>query len=78
MKEKTGPDFAEPSVDGLFRGFGRKMRKLNGKEGFSPRNEGVFKGGYHQKPSIYQHFSDFFFVISWTAFFKIYICIKIG
>jgi hypothetical protein len=36
------------------------------------------KKGYHQKPSIYQHFSDFLWADSWTALRKNYICIEFG
>ena len=62
------------SGGGLFRRFGRKT----GLEGFSG---GIWSGiydGYLQKPSIYQHFRDFFWGGSCAGKRKNYICIEFG
>jgi hypothetical protein len=62
------------SGGGLFRRFGRKP-ELMGLRG------SVFRwvfGGYLQKPSIYQHLSDFFWTVSCPGMRKNYICIEFG
>ena len=64
--------------DGLFRGFGRKIEKEGRMGCFFGRIGGDSNDGYHQKPSIYQHFSDFFWAVSCEGRRKNYICIEFG
>lgn len=66
------------SGGGLFRGFGRKIEKEGRMGCFFGRIGGDSNDGYHQKPSIYQHFSDFFLLVSCAGKRKNYICIEIG
>jgi len=62
------------STGGLFSGFGRKIVKWVGLNGFLNSKEEEESGGYHQKPSIYQHFSVFFWTEPWSGIRKNYIC----